>query len=127
MKAIKQRAALLKAQGVDSQAALLKIADGNVDVIQEWSKPLTKEEKAERKALIFDLWLAGGTTHEIAEKLVIRQNAVFESIQLTRQSALKHLVSDEPPVYNVWNFNQCDPRFGQKHPGQIPGQTERGQ
>ena len=59
------------------------------------------------------MWLAGGTTVEIAEKQVIRQNAVFESIQLTRQSALKKLVSDEPPVYNVWNFNRCDPRPGQ--------------
>ena len=45
MKAIKQRAALLKAQGVDSQAALLKIADGNVDVIQEWSVAAGVEER----------------------------------------------------------------------------------
>jgi len=27
------------------------------------------------------------------------------------------------PPYNVWIYNSCDPRFGQKHPGQIPGQA----
>jgi hypothetical protein len=30
--------------------------------------------------------------------------------------------NDAPRVYNVWNFMQLDPRLGQKHPGQIPGQ-----
>ena len=24
---------------------------------------------------------------------------------------------------NIWNYNSCDKRFGQKHPGQIPGQA----
>ena len=26
------------------------------------------------------------------------------------------VVKEEAPVYNVWNFGNCDPRFGQKHP-----------
>jgi len=29
---------------------------------------------------------------------------------------------DAPRIYNVWNFNQCDPRLGVEHPGRIPGQ-----
>ncbi len=32
-------------------------------------------------------------------------------------------ISETPPIYNVWNYALCDPRFGQKHPGQIPGQA----
>ncbi len=27
-----------------------------------------------------------------------------------------------PQVYNKWNFGKVDPRLGQEHPGQIPGQ-----
>ena len=102
---------------------MLAIATGDEDVQAEWSQPLTREDKAERKQLIYDMWLAGGTTREIAVKLVMRQNAVFESVQMTSGFALEQLVKEEPPTYNVWNFNQCDPRFGQKHPGRIPGQT----
>lgn len=30
--------------------------------------------------------------------------------------------NDSPRVFNVWNFTGCDPRLGQQHPGQIPGQ-----
>ena len=32
-------------------------------------------------------------------------------------------IAEAPPIYNVWNYSGCDPRFGQKHPGQIPGQS----
>ncbi len=32
-------------------------------------------------------------------------------------------ITENPPVYNVWNFTSCDKRFGRKHPGQIPGQA----
>jgi len=28
----------------------------------------------------------------------------------------------EPKVYDVWNFSECDNRFGVEHPGRIPGQ-----
>ncbi len=119
-----QRIALRKALGQDGyHDALLKIASGDTDTLAEWDRPLTADERTARKQLIFDLWLAGGTTHDIARQLVIRQNAVFESVQITRDSALNQLVTEDPPVYNVWNFNQCDPRFGQPHPGQIQGQV----
>jgi len=39
--------------------------------------------------------------------------------------------TEPPPVYNVWNYANCDPRFGENfgdmrlkdHPGRIPGQA----
>jgi len=81
-----------------------------------------QEVSGHRKRIIFDLWLAGGTTGEIGDSLFLTQQSVWESVQKTGVEALKTPVTEDPPTYNVWNFNRCDPRFGQKHPGQIPGQ-----
>ena len=121
---VKQRMALRRYQGVDGwQDAALAIFAGDEEALAEWSQPLTTEEKADRKNLMFDMWLAGGTTGEIAEKLLLAQQSAWRSIQKTAEKRLKEAVMEEPPTYNVWNFNSCDPRFGQKHPGQIPGQA----
>ncbi len=56
-----------------------------------------------------------------------------EQIQRAKRKAARNIVcnskletvqlSETPPVYNVWNCKSCDPRFGQAHPGRIPGQA----
>jgi hypothetical protein len=75
-------------------------------------------------AAIFDHWLAGETETELATnaKLNVSQICrILESLQTVKRDTLQ--ISEQPPIYNVWNFASCDPRFGQKHPGQIPGQA----
>jgi len=85
---------------------------------------LAKEERAARDAAIFDHWLAGATEKTLAQKGAIARSHVERIITASRKSKLERAgQSETPPIYNVWNFSICDPRFGQKHPGQIPGQA----
>ena len=74
----------------------------------------------DRNNAIFDHWLAGETTTEIAEKLHITRQSidnVIESAKTAKREAMLH--TEQPPISNVWNYASCDPRFGQKHPGQM--------
>ena len=85
---------------------------------------LAKEERAARDAAIFDHWLAGKTIWELAQKGNLSPSHVHDIITAFGKSKLERAEwSETPPIYNVWNFSICDPRFGQKHPGQIPGQA----
>ena len=84
---------------------------------------VTRRQKLRRDA-IFDHWLAGETTTEIAQKLYLTQQLVSDVIKDTSTSRLETLcISETPPVYNVWNYTSCDPRFGQNYPGRILGQA----
>ena len=69
-------------------------------------------------------WLAGETTVELANKSHLARSVVTEVIKDVGNARLVTAdIKEQPPVYNVWNMSACDPRFGQKHPGQIPGQA----
>lgn len=123
-KTLTQRVALRQALGKDGyHDALLRIVAGNDEALQNWSQPLPKEEREQRKQVIFDLWLAGATEREVAEQLAISNIQIHKVIKLLTKNGHKVVSTEEPPIYNVWNFANCDPRFGQKHPGQIPGQA----
>ena len=70
------------------------------------------------------LWLAGKTTTEIAQIAHLDRTVVVKIIKTVQPSRLKALhITEHPPIYNVWSCANCAPRFGQKHPGQIPGQA----
>lgn len=100
------------------------IPAGDTATLQEWSRPLSQEERSQRNDLIFDLWLAGHTTREIAEKVATPHQHICRILHLARQARLEGMCQTEkPPIYNVWNYAPCDPRFGQGHPGRIPGQA----
>jgi hypothetical protein len=84
---------------------------------------LTAEERQQRRLVIFDLWLAGGTERETANQLAITHQQVHKVLALATENTDITVTEEQPPIYNVWNFGNRDPRFGQKHPGQIPGQA----
>jgi len=88
--------------------------------IKKWSSPLTKEERQDRNNAIFDRWLAGETPEQIAtiSHMTRRQiHNIIESGKTTKRNTIS--ISEQPPIYNVWNYGNCDPRFGQKHPGHL--------
>ena len=59
-----------------------------------------------------------------AKKAKLSQSVVSESIHRIGKAWLETTdISEQPPVYNAWNYSACDKRFGQPHPGQIPGQA----
>ena len=120
-----QRIASLRLQGKDGyEAELAQLLSHDVATLEKWSAPLSKEEREARNNAIFDHWLAGETVEEIAStgKLGHSQiaNIIKSSSAFKRDNAG---ISEQPPIYNVWNYSSCDTRFGQKHPGQIPGQA----
>ena len=78
----------------------------------------------DRNNAIFDHWLAGETNTEIAKKSHLDRSAIDDVVANGRVSKVQqHSPTEQPPIYNVWNYGSCDPRFGQKHPGQMPGQA----
>ena len=124
-KRARQRLAVLKALGRDGyEEDLLKMVTGDEATLIVWGHALTPEERAQRNNLIFDLWLAGETTRKIAEKVSMPHQHISRIINLARQARLEGMCQTEkPPIYNVWNYSLCDPRFGQDYPGRIPGQA----
>lgn len=124
-KRILQRVASLQLQGKNShEEAMLKILVGDPKTIVEWSKPLSNQERLDRNNAIFDHWLAGETITQLAKSGNIGHSQVANIIKHSI-IAKRDLtgITEAPPIYNVWNYALCDPRFGQKHPGQIPGQS----
>lgn len=124
-KNVLRRIASLQLQGRDGyDEDFLAILANDAETLSKWSIPLTKAERAERNNAIFDHWLAGETTTETAKKLHITRQAIDDVIEDARRSKPDaSCITESPPIYNVWNYASCDPRFGQKHPGQIPGQA----
>jgi len=124
-KVLRQRIAVARLSEVDGyQDALLQIAARDTETIEHWSRPFTKEERTQRNDLIFDLWLGGETERDIVEKVVMSQQSVSNILKVTTTAKANGSgIVEKPPIYNVWNYSHCDPRFGQKYPGQIPGQA----
>lgn len=58
------------------------------------------------------------------KKVHLARQVIDRIVQSALQTKSASMVlNEQPPIYNVWNYALCDPRFGQKHPGQIPGQA----
>lgn len=120
-----QRIASLQLQGKDSHHEdMLKIMAGDAETIKRWSVPLTNSERLGRNNAIFDHWLAGETTRKLAKFSSLDQSAIVRIIELMKTAKLEdNHQTEPPPIYNVWNYANCDPKFGQDYPGRIPGQA----
>ena len=120
-----QRIASIQLQGKNGyEAELAKLLTHDHETLAQWSMPLTKQEREDRNNAIFENWLAGETPEKIANDLHLQRQSIVEIINNAKKSKLdNNCISEQPPIYNVWNYAGCDPRFGQKHPGQIPGQS----
>jgi len=63
-----------------------------------------------RNEEIFQFWLAGHTTREVAKKYQLAQSQIVRIVALMRGLKLKTMhQSEKPPIYNVWNWS---PRKG---------------
>ena len=70
------------------------------------------------------MWLRCRTQEEIAEMVGIAQNSVSVTLDNIKKGKLSEI--DNPPdsfqTFNLWNFQNNDPRYGVDYPGRIPGQ-----
>jgi len=124
-KNVLRRIASLQLQGRNEHDKdFLAILANDAQTLEKWSTPLTAQGRLDRNNAIFDHWLAGETTTEITKKAKVAETQIRRIITNRRSATLdKVAITEQPPIYNVWNFASCDPRFGQNHPGQIPGQA----
>lgn len=124
-KNVLQRIASLQLQGKDDHKEdFLKIMTGDAETIEKWSVPMTKAERTERNNAIFEHWLAGNSLKELSSKSHVTYRHIKRIIKEGQASRLNDIApTEQPPIYNVWNYGTCDKRFGQPHPGQIPGQA----
>ncbi len=120
-----RRIASLQLQGKnDHDKDFLAIVANDAETLEKWSSPLTDTERTDRNNAIFDHWLAGETTTEIAEKCKLPRQHIDRIIKYARHTKLETwCISEQPPHLNVWNYALCDKKFGQDYPGRIPGQA----
>lgn len=120
-----QRIASFQLQGKNGyDKDFLAIVANDTEILKKWSSPLTDAEREERNNAIFDHWLAGETSTELAKKSHLDRRLIDRLIKRGMASRLGQLsLIEQPPIYNAWNYGTCDPRFGQAHPGRIPGQA----
>lgn len=60
-----------------------------------------------------------GTFDKQPEKAIERAQAILKSIQLTDLELMEDC-GYKPIVYDIWNFNELDEKYGKPHPGNIP-------
>lgn len=120
-----QRIANLQLEGRNGyDEDFLAIVANDTETLKKWSLPLSGAERTERNNAIFDHWLAGETSTELAKKSHLDRRLIGRLIEKGTASRLEQLsLIEQSPIYNVWNYGTCDPRFGQKYPGQVPGQA----
>lgn len=63
---------------------------------------------------IFEHWLAGETANSIGRRCHLARWLVDRIIEHGKAATLEGLChAEQAPIYNVWNYGDCDPRFGQ--------------
>lgn len=131
-KNVLRRIASLQLQGRNHDKDFLAIVANDAEILKKWSSPLNNAERTERNNAIFDHWLAGETITEIAKSGKMGHSQVANIINnSTANKRDDSGINEHPPIYNVWNYSSCDPRFGgeyggmrlKEHPGRIPGQA----
>jgi len=102
-------------------AEILAVGNGTVS---SWCSDINQRKREERKQKAIELYLdylSYPTQEDVAKALDIGRTTVTGYVE-----KLKSELSDNPPdslqLYNVWRFQQCDPRYGMDYPGRIPGQ-----
>jgi len=110
----------LKAKGINIQLRTIsEILDD--DQVFHFAKSSKMEQVDEQR--IIDLYLQCLSNNEISQRLGISVEYIRRKLFKFFETAIKNL---KPPtslrLTNVWNFQQCDVRYGLDYPGRIPGQ-----
>jgi len=102
------------------------------DIMPESGRKLDRHST--RKELAEDL---GWSTGKLSEAEVVQKHqeiwdeckkgtksidGAYRELKRNKQRELKNSSDFKPKSYDVWNFIDCDKRFGTEYPGQIPGQ-----
>ena len=100
------------------------LAVGN-STVSSWCSDINHKKREERKQKAIELYLdylSYPTQEEVAKALDITQKTVSNYIQNFKNELISNPPPDSLQLYNVWRFQQCDPRYGMDYPGRIPGQ-----
>ena len=95
--------------------------------ISDYLKDMKAKEDESRDQKILELYLACRTQEEIAQEVKLSREWINKEItKLCEQMASLpelHIAPTSLQYTNLWEFNSCDPEFGEKsYPGRMPGQ-----
>lgn len=93
-----------------------KFNDG--EITQKEALALAKVEPDEQNEIIQS---GRSITKQVKTALTVPK-VVPTLLEATSDRELMEALKIKLQLYDVWNFAECDSRFGQKYPGQIPGQ-----
>jgi DNA invertase Pin-like site-specific DNA recombinase len=101
--------------------ALLSISRQTFD---RYVQDLRQKQAEEQKNKTLELYLACHTQEEIAGMLGVDRTTITKWISDVKNAHLsKNHIPDSLQLYNLWQFNACDDRYGIDYPGRIPGQV----
>ena len=91
--------------------------------VEKWTKAEREEENEGRNKRILEAYLKCETQEAIAEKENVVQKTVSNVIDTFSKNATDSKITIDPNLYDVWNYNTNDDKYGFKdYPGRIPGQ-----
>ncbi len=111
-------------KGVAEDEILNRLKISNT-TLWAYLQDIKKKEEEDRNQRILDLYLAYQTQPAIAKDVGIDQATVSRTIDsFMQKSKLENLHTPPESLQytNHWDFDGCDPSFGSKYPGRLPGQ-----
>lgn len=106
------------------QADIAEVLSVSTGSISAWVRDLKEKQDEERDTKIWQMWLSCHTEQEIADSVgdLTRQriNQILDNARKFKSEEI--CIPDSLQLFNLWNFQDCDPRYGMDYPGRIPGQ-----
>ncbi len=102
---------------------LLELFSISEKTVLRYTHDIREQQDEDRDMAILKLYLSCHTEEEIADKVGLKKSRISEMI-----SGFGHMSKTEQPSLSCqdtdfWEFNACDPQFGEKYPGRMPGQV----
>jgi hypothetical protein len=105
-----------------SLSDICSILSVNIKTAQNWTKDIRDKEEDEQKLKMWDLWLNSETQEEVSDKLNIERTTIGRWLKTVQNGKLAEMHTPKPEIYNIWNFQSCNDKYGMNYPGRIPGQ-----
>lgn len=96
----------------------------SVRTLRSYLEDIKEKEEEGRNQRILEMYLACWTVQEIADDVGIDKSNVSREISKLQNGKLAETQQPPEPLQytNLWSFNNCNPDYGDKYPGRMPGQ-----
>jgi len=108
-----------------SEVEIKQVLSISERTIRDYLKDMKAKEDESRDKRILELYLACWTQEEIAKEIQVDDTTISKILTNLKNGELAKIQVPLASLQytNLWEFNACDPEFGEKgYPGRMPGQ-----